>query len=340
MKQRNKNILNCVLFNGLGGAGQRHLRIINQLLPGVKKIGSRSKDKTPYLNPDFSINQSHNLQDAYGISFFKSIEAAYLENPDLAIISTPTSLHCENIIQAAERGVDVIVEKPGATNSKQAKKIVDAVKANNIQFFISYQRRFHPLVQKLRQLINKKTLGKIMSVQVCVGSYVPDWHPYEDFRDLYACNKNLGGGVLKTETHELDLLTWLFGNPNAVNATGGCRGPFELDVEDSAELLLDYQTFSAQVNLCFMQKKQERNISIIGQEGSLKLDLIEEKLEIFLHSSNKEEIVSISMDNETLFRTQAEFFLSGLESGDFNYCDTLLANSKLVDNVLNKLGHE
>ena len=89
-----------------------------------------------------------------------------------------------------------------------------------------------------------------------------------------------------------------------------------------------------------MQKKQERNISIFGQEGSLKLDLIEEKLEIFLHNSNKEEIVSISIDNETLFRTQAEFFLSELESSHFNYCDTLLANSKLVDNVLNKLDYE
>ena len=44
-----------------------------------------------------------------------------------------------------------------------------------------------------------------MSIKVNVGSFVPHWHKYEDFRDLYACKNSLGGGIIYTECHELDI---------------------------------------------------------------------------------------------------------------------------------------
>jgi len=73
---------------------------------------------------------------------------------------------------------------------------------------ISYQRRFHPRMKKMREIIVSGGIGKIVNILIEVGSFVPAWHPYEDFRELYACRADLGGGVLLTEIHEVDLCYW------------------------------------------------------------------------------------------------------------------------------------
>ena len=334
MKQKDNSFPECILFNGLGGAGQRHLRIFTEKCPNLTTIGSRKKGKTPLLNSDFTTNETSSLESKYGIYLYETIEEAYSKKPDLAVISTPTSMHCKNIIEAAEQGVDVFVEKPGAANLDEAKNIIDAVKQNNVRFFISYQRRFNPLVIKAKEILSSNQLGKIMSIQVIVNSHVPDWHPYENFLELYACRKDLGGGVLRTEIHELDFLNWVFGSPLSLKASGGCRGPYKIDVEDSAEILMDYGGYLAQVSLCFMQQKQERRISVYGQDGWLELDILKGTLKLKDISSTLENEYKEPMDNDTLFRRQADFFLNKFSLDDDSYCQALLTNATVVDQCL------
>ncbi len=71
----------------------------------------------------------------------------------------------------------------------------------------------HPGLQKIEEWINQDKLGKIYSVQVDLGEYLPDWHPWEDYRQSYAARADQGGGVVLTLIHELDYLHWLFGKP-------------------------------------------------------------------------------------------------------------------------------
>ena len=273
----------------------------------------------------------------YGIELFTSIDHAYSQEPDLAVISTPTSNHARDIIQASENGVDVFAEKPAAASLSEAKNIAAALKQNGTGFFISYQRRFHPLVSQLKKVIKKDMLGGIIAIEVNVNSYVPDWHPYEDFRELYACNKSLGGGVLRTEIHEIDLLLWLVGSPKAIKATGGCFGPYNLDVEDTAEVVLDYGDFFAKISLCFMNKSQKRDIKIEFEKGSINLDFISNKLE----ESNKEtgEVSTYQelIENDEIFVIQAEYFLKIFERQDQSYLNSLLINSSLIDTSLNQI---
>ena len=53
--------------------------------------------------------------------------------------------------------------------------------------------RFFPPISKIKKLIEQNKIGKIISVQIENGSYLPDWHPYEDYRKGYAAKKKLGG---------------------------------------------------------------------------------------------------------------------------------------------------
>ena len=329
----------CILFIGLGGAGQRHLRIFREKLPSVRMIGVRRTGKTPLLNADFSVNNSSTLESEYNIEFFKTLDEAYEQKPDLVVIATPTFDHSASIIKAAKHKANILVEKPGAMNIKQAHNVTSTIKDNKVGFFISYQRRFHPLVGRLRSVLDSNKIGKLMSVRVAVSSYVPDWHPYEDFHDLYACRSDLGGGVLRTESHEIDMINLLFGSPNKIFSAGGCRGKFDIDVEDSANLLFNFSSFSLQISLCFMQKKQERCFKLFGHDGWLELDLIKQKLVICRYEDEekeKEEHIRI-MENDDLFRIQANYFLNEFVPNDDQYLNALKVNSIVIDKSLKNI---
>ncbi len=91
-------------------------------------------------------------------------------------------------------------------------------------------------------------IGSAMIASFTVFSDVKSWHKYENWEDLYAVKKGLGGGVLLTEIHEIDLIFWFFGLPKTIFCSGGNRGQDKLDVEDTAQLILEYDNLSVSVS--------------------------------------------------------------------------------------------
>jgi len=320
-----------ILFQGLGGAGQRHLRIFRNLLPQAEMFAWRRAHKTPVLNPDFTVDEDATLESRYGVELLGSMEEAWDRKPDLVVIATPSIFHADASIEAASHGANIFSEKPGAIDRNQYRAVESAVRENGVDYFISFQRRFHPLVQRMRSILQSDELGPLMSVRVNVASHVPDWHPYEDFRDLYACREDLGGGVLRTESHEIDLVSWLFGAPERVCSVIGRRGPHAIDVEDSAELLLDYRDFGVQMSLCFMQRQQERNFIIMGQDGWLECDLLGQKLRLGNSGTGDVQVFEETMDMESMFRAQASYFLNDFEKGDTTYLNAVGCFTQIID---------
>jgi len=191
-----------IFFVGLGGAGQRHLRIFDELLPDDTEFSAyRSTRKTPLLNSDFSVNNKNTLEEKYDLQIFDSLEEGFANKPDLVVVSTPSSLHYDVVKKAAERKINIFVEKPFSHNLDGFDEFKKLVLKNYLYFFVSFQRRFHPHLQKIKEILSEDGIGKIISAVFNVGSYIPAWHPYEDFKKLYACRKDLGGGVLLTEIH-------------------------------------------------------------------------------------------------------------------------------------------
>jgi len=307
-----------VFFVGLGGAGQRHLRIFKECLGGdVEFSAYRAKKQTPHLNSDFSVNQNKNLEEEYHLRLFSSLEEGFENNPDLVVISNPSSLHFDVAIQAARRGIALFVEKPFSHNLDGFEEFQKVILEKKTPFFVSYQRRFHPFLSKMKSVIEGGKLGKIISGDMQVASYVPAWHPYEDFKELYACRADLGGGVLLTEIHEIDLCCWYFGLPQSVYCTGGNLSSVKLDVEDTAQMILKYSDFSVSINLCFMQKNNRRSIQIEGENGCLKWDDRNNSLAIDEYGkSDDEEYVDSEFSNDDMFRKQASYFLNDYQDSD------------------------
>ena len=309
-------MLKRILFIGLGGAGQRHLRLFKENLDGQKIdfIAYRKTKKTPLLNPDFSVNKSETFESVYNIKIFDNLNKALALKPDLAVISTPSSMHLEYAQLCAEQSINVFVEKPLSNSTHGLQKLKETVEKNKVTLHVGLQRRFHPHINRVNDIIKAGEIGKVLTVNFTVASYIPRWHPYEDYLQLYACRKELGGGVLLTEIHEIDLAVWYFGVPNSVVCVGGTYSNVGLDVEDTVRLTLDYVKFVVQINLTFWQKHHERFFSISGENGYLSWNQDEDILtEEYFNDPDKNSVKQNSRpEADVMFDSQIKLIISNL----------------------------
>ena len=321
-----------VLFLGLGGAGQRHLRILNVLIPNCEFLSYRHTEKTPLLNNKFEIDKNYKINEKYPLKIFRSIQEAFDQKPDLAIISTPTSTHLNLVLKCLDRGINVLVEKPCITCSDDFKKLIKGLDSVKIGFHVGFQRQFHPHLERLKSDILKKSIGRIINFKVNVSSFMPSWHSYEDYRNLYAAKEELGGGVVLTEIHELYFLLDIFGMPLKITGFQKKDFSFDLEVPHSALIQLHYAEFIVELNLSFISKKTERKIIVNGDMGWIECDIDNSVYKINDISGNFEED-NKHLSPEDLFIFQLKNVLS-----KFNLTDNLLIeNLKNMGDVLDTI---
>ncbi len=230
-----------VLVAGLGSIGQRHLRNLKAVVGDeLEVLAYRVRRDTPLLTDALTVDASVDVELKYGVRPFFDLDAALAEKPDLTLVCNPTSLlHLDTAVKAAEAGCHLLIEKPLSNSLAGVDALIETVERNNLVALVAYQWRFHPLLRRVCEILKDRALGRIVSVQAEVGEFLPAWHGYEDYRRMYAARRDQGGGVVLTQSHEIDYLLWLFGRPSRVFAIGGHRSGLDIDVEDTADILMD-----------------------------------------------------------------------------------------------------
>jgi predicted dehydrogenase len=116
-------------------------------------------------------------------------------------------------------------------------------------------------------------IGRPISARAVWGEYLPDWHPWEDYRQSYSARSDLGGGVLLTLSHPFDYLRWFFGDVGAVMGAAQQSGALDVDVEDTADVLLSFRSgVTASVHLDYHQRPAEHHLTVVGTRGTLRWD--------------------------------------------------------------------
>ena len=137
-------------------------------------------------------------------------------------------------------GCHILLEKPVSHSLKRLDVLQQAAQKTGSKILVGFQFRYHPTLNKARELIRSNALGQVLSVHAHWGEYLPQWHPWEDYRQSYAARTDLGGGVIVTLTHPLDYLRFLLGNVESLWSFNGHISPLEVDVEDVAEIGLKF----------------------------------------------------------------------------------------------------
>ena len=221
-------------------------------------------------------------------------------------------------MKALQAGSAVFVEKPWAENLLDFDVFEAEVINKKLPFLISFQRRYHPQLLKVKKIISSGVLGKIICASFTIFSDVRKWHTYEDWKKLYAVRSDLGGGVLLTEIHEIDLVYWYFGAPKSVFCYGGIFGLEVIDVEDSAQMILAYPTFSISISLCFMCSIPSRSFRINGSQGEISWDEEGAALKTVFASGQSELLSDPFYKSDDSFVSQASYFLKDWTQSDTN----------------------
>ena len=249
------------LIAGLGSIGRRHFR--NLLALGEKEIVLLRTRKATL--PDDELAGYPVETDLH--------EALKKHKPDAVIVANPTALHLDVAIPAAEAGCAILLEKPVSDSLERLDTLQQAAQKSGSQILVGFQFRYHPTLNQARELIQKGALGKVLTVHAHWGEYLPQWHPWEDYRQSYAARADLGGGVIRTLTHPLDYLRHLIGEVAALWSFNGHISPLELEVEDVAEIGLRFQNGAlGGVHLNYVQRPPRHTLEIVGTNGTLRWD--------------------------------------------------------------------
>jgi len=244
---------------GLGSIGRRHFR--NLIALGEKDIILLRSHRATLSDDELA-----------GFPIETDIhEALKKYKPDAVIVANPTALHLDVAIPAAEAGCHILLEKPVSNSLERLDDLQHAAQKSGSKILVGFQFRYHPTLNKARELIQSNTLGKILTVHAHWGEYLPQWHPWEDYRQSYAARAELGGGVIVTLTHPLDYLRYLIGDVEALWSFNGHISALELDVEDVAEIGLKFSNGAlGGVHLNYVQRPPVHRLEIVGTNGTLR----------------------------------------------------------------------
>jgi predicted dehydrogenase len=264
-----------ILVAGLGAIGQRHARNLRALYgDGVELLAFRRR-RLPYVvTESLERDDSRNAEAELGITAYGDLDEALAAEPDGVFVCTPSSQHLEIAQRAADAGCHLFIEKPLSHTLDGVERLRETVASKGLVAVVGCQWRYHPCVRWLRDLLRAGTLGRLVRAEIEYREYLPDWHPYEDYRASYAARTALGGGVVLTQIHDYDLAWWLFGPPRTVTASGGHLSALDIDVEDTVHARLEGGAAPVSVRQSFASRPPRRSITVVGEHGSVTADLL------------------------------------------------------------------
>lgn len=245
------------LVIGLGSVGKRHLRNLAAL--GIENIHVLRRE-----------NKRPDEKDLPPFKIETDLRTALAKCPDAVIIASPTSLHLQQAMAAAEAGCHILMEKPIAHTMDGLNDLVKLISQKGIIFQTAFQFRFHPVLQEIKALLERGAIGKILSAHVHWGEYLPLWHPWEDYRQGYSARSDLGGGVVLTLCHPFDYLHWLIGEIISLSAMVDKLSDLEIDTEDTAAIIVRFGTGAiGSIYLDYNERPPQHTITIIGHRGKI-----------------------------------------------------------------------
>jgi predicted dehydrogenase len=243
---------------GAGSIGYRHLQNLQQL--GVERL----------LVCDSNRERLARLAAKHpNWKFFTELFDLTAENPEAVLVASPSPFHDNHASQVIASGCALFVEKPASSTLEGITALGQQAKEREIVTLVACNMRFHPGPAKLRQLLNERVIGDLISYRIHSGSYLPAWRPQQDYRQSYSASPESGGAILDC-IHELDLAIWYAGPAKLLAAKKLPATTIGLATDGLAEILLQHETGTlGSVHLNFIERDYRRFCICIGTEGTL-----------------------------------------------------------------------
>lgn len=219
-------------FIGVGWIGRNRLEAIaKENIADIKAVSDPNEQYADEV-----------LQTVPQATVLPSLQEMVAADLDGIIIATPSALHASQSIQAINEGKAVFCQKPLGRNAAEVKNVVESAKAKNVLLGVDFSYRFTNGIKTLKQVLDSGELGTIYGVNLVFhNAYGPD-------KSWYFDPKLAGGGcVMDLGIHLVDLLVWLFDNPelNEVSSQLFSKGKVIDNIDEQVE---DYAVAQLLIN--------------------------------------------------------------------------------------------
>ncbi len=253
------------LIIGTGSIGQRHIRNIQKLVPDTRFVILR-KDA-----------RRDDLSSSLNATVVGSIKEAISLKPNFAVVATPSALHFDVLVPLIEAHLPIYIEKPVVTRREDVDTLYSLMQRTAFKgpTLVGCNLRFLPSIQKIRGVLQERSLGKVVRAGFTAGQWLPDWRPNQDYKKSYSSNSQLGGGVVFDLIHELDIARWLFGEFERVGSLTGSFSSLSIESEDTAAIVMGKSEGppAVTIQLDYISRKPVRRYEVVGDQGSLVFDL-------------------------------------------------------------------
>jgi len=206
----------------------------------------------------------------FGVNGYRKMEEMLRkEEVDLVVLCTPSGLHADQTILAAKYGIHVMTEKPMATRWADGLRMVRACDAAHVRLFVVKQNRRNSTLQILKRAINEKRFGRIHMVHLNVFWTRPqEYYDSAKWRGTWELD---GGAFMNQASHYVDLLDWLVGPIDRVQAMTATLAR-DIEVEDTGVLNVRWRSGalgSMAVTMLTYPKNFEGSMTILGENGTV-----------------------------------------------------------------------
>lgn len=247
---------------GCGRISAKHLDAIEQI-----------KTAEIIACADVIEERAKEAQNKYNIKNIYTDYLVMLDNEDLdaVLICTPSGLHPEIGIEAANRKINVITEKPMAIDLKSADQLVKACDQNKVELFVVKQNRLNSPIQLLKKAIEKGRFGRLFMANATVRWTRPQ--SYYDMAKWRGTWEFDGGAFMNQASHYFDLIQWLMGPVESVMSFTATIN-HDIETEDQGAGLIHFRNGAigvVEVTMNTFPKNSEGSITIMGETGTVKI---------------------------------------------------------------------
>lgn len=244
---------------GVGNMGRHHARVYSEM-PQVELVAVC----------DVNEINGRELAKKHGCAFYRDYAQMLAENKvDAISIAVPTSLHKKVACDLLNRKINVLLEKPLASNLQEAHEIIDAASAAGVKLMVGHIEKFNPAIQRLKEIIDSGRLGKIVSLNIQRIGGMP---------------KNTDVSVvLDLATHDISISNYLL-NSFPVEVHGLKLKNVIKNNEDSVVVLMKYANASSFIEANWITTAKVRQMRVVGTKGYAQADYINQTVTLFENS--------------------------------------------------------
>ena len=257
-----------ICFTGVGSIAKRHINNLRKIENdrGIKfHIDAFRRNDTLVEGVD---KVYHNL---------KAVPSDY----DIVFITNPTELHLDTLFAFYDKGKHFFIEKPVVSLSQIEVAKQFQIRENTV-CYVACPLRYHAVIRWIKTHVNP---SEVISVRSISSSYLPDWRPDRDYRETYSAHRDLGGGVSIDLIHEWDYLTYLFGWPERVQSMIGKKSDLEIDSDDYAVYLAEYNDKIVELHLDYFGRKVIREIQLFTKDETIIGDIANHRVRFLVQDN-------------------------------------------------------